>query len=102
MVEDRDDIGVELKSFTERQEVDAALGELEGVLGVPMLRDESNDLGEVVARNVLLVASDTKAKVTKRALQDPPGDGAPPIEFRKTKKKAKKKDTIDDLFRGLF
>ncbi|TID15998.1 hypothetical protein E6O75_ATG09056 [Venturia nashicola] len=109
MVEEGEDIGVELRGFKEIQVVDEALRGSEDDIGVPILRDKNNDLGEVVVREdedvLVKVEDDSKAKTKKRKLQDSPGDGShgtSPIRIRKTKKRAKKKDAIDDLFQGLF
>lgn len=120
MVEEGEDVGVELRGFIEGQEVEKALGGSEGDIGVPIPRDGDSDLGEAVMREgeVVLVKDEgevstmleegsipiihTKAKPKKRKLQDSSEDGTPQKATRKTKKMAKKKDAIDDLFSGLF
>lgn len=120
MVEEGEDVGVELRGFIEGQEVEKALGGSEGDIGVPIPRDGDSDLGEAVMREgeVVLVKDEgevstmleegsipiihTKAKPKKRKLQDSSEDGKPQKATRKTKKMAKKKDAIDDLFSGLF
>lgn len=93
--------GVELKGFTAGLEIYEVLRGIEDDIGVPILRDENNDLVEVDVKEDEGKGR-LKAEAKKRKPQDSPGDVAPQMKIGKTKKRAKKKDAIDDLFSSLF
>ncbi|QDS70558.1 hypothetical protein FKW77_010446 [Venturia effusa] len=93
MIEEGDDIGVELREFTEGQEVKPLLKNSESDIGIPIARNGNKD-------REMLVIRETDDRLIKGESDILPrfGEGSMAKNLRK---KARRKTAIDDLFSGL-